>query len=60
MLPSAAKVLFHSIIFYFASGVFRLYLDIDRRVCCFLANVVTLLISCVIFLMIAKIFSLSK
>ena len=47
LLPQ--KYYFHSIIFYFASGVFRLNLDIDKRVCCLPANVLTLLISFTFF-----------
>ena len=58
LLPQ--KYYFHSIIFYFASGVFRLYLDIDRRVCCLPANVMTLLISFTFFLMVTKVYSFSK
>ena len=58
LLPQ--KYHFHSIIFYFASSFFRLYLDIDWRVCCLPANVMTLLISCTFFLMVTKIFSFSK
>ena len=59
MLPFAAIVLllFHNVLFCFRRFS---YLDIDSRVCCLPANVMTLLISFTFFLMVTKVFSFSK